>query len=172
MLGSGSMVRRQTGKRQPPKQCNGVTKQGCRCSITSDCELKDSSGARVSDPLLHGGARCLFHTEIFTYCPCVVTDGLVFFLDFETTGLNVLKHHIVEIAVLSQCNAVFQTVVCPPLFSAEPGVHGIHDDELREGRLSQKRLRAWLYSLTTSPALQSRMAASPPMMKTCVVHHD
>ena len=112
MLGSGSMVRRQTGKRQPPKQCNGVTKQGCRCSITSDCELKDSSGARVSDPLLHGGARCLFHTEIFTYCPCVVTDGLVFFLDFETTGLNVLKHHIVEIAVLSQCNAVFQTVVC------------------------------------------------------------
>ena len=58
---------------------------------------------------------------------------MVFFLDFETTGLNVLKHHIVEIGVLSQYNAVFQTVVCPPVFSAEPGVHGIHDDELREG---------------------------------------
>ena len=99
MLGCGRRARKTTAKRHPPAQCNGATKAGCRCSITPDCELKDSSGARASEPLLHGEARCLFHTEIFTYLPSAVKDGMVFFLDFETTGLVVMKHHIVEIGV-------------------------------------------------------------------------
>ena len=40
----------------------------------------------------------------------------VFWLDFETSGLDVVAKHIVEIGVLENESAAFQTVVCPPIF--------------------------------------------------------
>ena len=63
----------------------------------------------------------------------MLDDTLVFYLDFETTGLDVLRHHIVEIGVLCENNACFSTVVCPPVFAEGPLVHGIADEGLREG---------------------------------------
>ena len=55
--------------------------------------------------------------------------------DFETTGLDVLSAHIVEIGLLDHAGSlVFSTVVCPPeLPGDEPTVHGIAPAELSLG---------------------------------------
>ena len=62
----------------------------------------------------------------------MVEDTPVFYLDFGTTGLDVLRHHIVEIGVLCENSVCFSTVVRPPVFPDGPMVHGSTDDELKE----------------------------------------
>ena len=60
---------------------------------------------------------------------------MLFYLDFETTGLNVLSDSIVEIGLLDhRGSAVYSTVVQPPVLPGdEPTVHGIESKELSEG---------------------------------------
>ena len=98
-----------------PSQCQGITKSGKRCSITSKSDMKDN-GRLVCEPLLNGGKFCLYHTVIFNHFHVKVDDAIVVYLDFETTGLDVMEHNIVEINLVEHSNsAVFSTVVCPPL---------------------------------------------------------
>ena len=115
-----------------PSQCQGITKSGKRCSITSKSDIKDN-GRLVCEPLLYGGNYCLYHTVIFDYHPVRVDGAIVVYLDFETTGLDVMEHNIVEIGLVEHSSsAVFSTVICPPKFETNT-VHGISDDELRDG---------------------------------------
>ena len=151
-------------KLQSCVQCQGITKAGRRCSIDSHSKMKNERGKLVGEPLLHGSRFCSIHAQIFQYEPVIITSPtLLFFLDFETTGLeqltvrtraracthahvnarsnhvrrlDVLVDHIVEIGLLEcEGSAVFSTVVCPPQLPPEevPTVHGISVDELRQG---------------------------------------
>ena len=102
--------------------------------------MVDAHGRLVGESLLLGARCCRLHMQLFCAWPLrdFEDDGppLIFFLDFETTGLDILEHHIVEIGVVSSdSGACFSTVVCPPKFvvNDELPVHGIPDDELREG---------------------------------------
>lgn len=135
-----------------------------RCSIDSHSKMKNERGKLVGEPLLHGSRFCSIHAQIFQYEPAIITSPtLLFFLDFETTGLeqltvqtraracthahvnarinnarrlDFLEDNIVEIGLLEcEASAVFSTEVCPPLLPPEevPTVHGISVDELRQG---------------------------------------
>ena len=115
-----------------PKQCCGMCASGKRCSITSRSNLKDKFGNIVARTL-QSSDYCLFHLEFFR--PVLLENNArVFYLDFETSGLSVSTDNIVEIGLLESAGARFQTVVCPPVFvETPPPVHGISDQELREG---------------------------------------
>ena len=95
--------------------------------------MLDDRGRSVNEPLLLGARQCRFHLQLFCTKPAGNVDCLLFYLDFETSGLEVLSHHIVEIGVLCENGACFSTVVCPPAFSEQIPVHGISNDELRQG---------------------------------------
>ena len=93
----------------------------------------DDRGRSVNQPLLLGARHCGLHLQLFCTKPISITDSLLIFLDFETSGLDVVGHHIVEIALLCENSACFSTVVCPPVFSDEMAVHGIANEELNAG---------------------------------------
>ena len=95
--------------------------------------MRDPKGNLVCEPLQHGSCYCKMHLRPFCTRPASVEDPLLFFLDFETTGLDVLQDHVVEIGVLCEHSECFSTVVCPPVFGDGSNVHGIPDEELREG---------------------------------------
>ena len=95
--------------------------------------MKDSKGCLVGDPLKQGVGFCRIHLQTFQVKPARVRDPLLFFLDFETSGLDILTDHIVEIGVLSEHSECFSTVICSPLFNDGPTVHGILEEELRAG---------------------------------------
>ena len=117
-----------------PVQCTGVTRAGRRCGITSETSrLLDDRGNNVNEPLLLGARHCRFHLRPFCTKPADNVDCLLFYLDFETSGLDVIGHHIVEIGMLCENGACYSTVVCPPVFSEEVPVHGISNEELRQG---------------------------------------
>ena len=122
--------------RRAPKQCATFTKAKKRCSITTESKLATDAGKLAAEPLRRGGRHCLFHAQIFNTIPArVPPDAKVFYLDFETTGLDVLSESIVEIGLLDEMgSAVFSTVVRPPVLpSGEPTVHGIAPEELADG---------------------------------------
>jgi len=58
---------------------------------------------------------------------------MLFYLDLETSGLDLLADEIVEIAVMSSCGHIFSTVCRPSVLPDGPSVHGIPNDELRLG---------------------------------------
>jgi DNA polymerase III epsilon subunit-like protein len=120
-------------KRQQDAQCNGLTKAGLRCSITSGSSMVDGMGRLVAEPLRRGGSHCLFHASWFFAKPAVARDPLLCFFDLETTGLNLASDSIVEIGLWVPGVAAFSTVVRPPVLAEEPGVHGIPNSELLEG---------------------------------------
>ena len=78
------------------------------------------------------------HLDVFCASALAVPDPeppLLFFIDFETTGLSVTHDQIVEFGVISAHGAVFSTVVKPETASdpAAAAVHGIPDEELQNG---------------------------------------
>ena len=79
------------------------------------------------------------HLDIFCASALAVPDPeppLLFFTDFETTGLSVTHDQIVvEFGVISAHGAVFSTVVKPETASdpAAAAVHGIPNEELQNG---------------------------------------
>ena len=116
--------------------CSAFTKAKRRCSITSESKLTTETGKLACEPLLRGSRHCLFHTEIFNGHPSQVpAEARVFYLDFETTGLDVLSEHIVEVGLLDASgSAVFSTVTRPPVLPGDSQtVHGIAPAELAEG---------------------------------------
>ena len=74
-----------------PVQCTGVTRAGRRCGITSETSrLLDDRGNNVNEPLLLGARHCRFHLQLFCTKPADNVDCLLFYLDFETSGLDVI----------------------------------------------------------------------------------
>ena len=100
--------------------------------------MQTETGMLVGLPLLRGGSHCMFHAQIFNAGPAEMRDPMIFYLDFETDGLDVLGNSIVEIGLLQGAgSSVYSTVVRPPASAAressEPAVHGISDEELAQG---------------------------------------
>ena len=84
-----------------PARCGAVTRSGTQCAINAGSSLRDGSGKLVSELLRHGGPHCMFHMSLFeTKAAAVCGDVLVFYIDFETTGLNVLAAEVLEIESL------------------------------------------------------------------------
>ena len=114
-------------------QCKGTTRRGQRCSLTSTKPFLDVDGKDVTLPLKLGCGYCLMHLPMLVATPRRVTDALMFYMDFETSGLDVLNDHIVEIGLLSEKGHCFSTVVRPPELKPGPHVHGIDNHELCQG---------------------------------------
>ena len=112
-------------------RCRGTTKNGSRCSLTSESTLLDERGRAVAEPLRRGGERCLFHARPFCHQAVELRGAVVVFIDFESTGLDVARDRIVEIGAAS-VNGNFATVVSPGISSGS-AVHGIDEDELTQG---------------------------------------
>ena len=117
----------------PPKQCLAVTKRGTRCTFSSASTFQDQHGYDVAAPLRNGCDYCRVHLSILATTVADVSDVVVFYLDFETSGLDVLADHIVEIGLLCESGECFATVCCPPIMTPGPQVHGIENEELASG---------------------------------------
>ena len=142
-------VRHKSYVMKVPKQCRGTCSTGRRCQITSSSTLKDKCGHCVASPL-EASDYCLFHLELFRPARFLDDNVRVFWLDFETSGLDVVANSIVEIGVLENDGAAFQTVVCPPVFVEGPAVHGISNEELAEGPCfaeAYERMRRFIENL-------------------------
>ena len=117
-------------------QCEGITRTGRRCAVTAKSDFRDGAGRLISEPLRQGSRVCLFHLELFCTEPVFdASSFIVFFLDLETSGLDVLHDEVLEIAVTADpSGAQFATTVLPRrLPDGPPGIHGIEREELLSG---------------------------------------
>ena len=116
-------------------QCEGITRAGRRCAVTANSDLRDGGGRLVAGPLRQGSRVCLLHIDLFcTELVFAPDDFMVFYLDLETTGLDVLKDEIIEVAITADpSGAQFATTVLPRRLPEGLGVHGIDQDELLSG---------------------------------------
>ena len=116
-------------------QCEGITRAGRRCAVTAKTDFRDGAGRLVAEPLRQGSRVCLFHLELFCTVPVSAPDDfVVFFLDLETSGLDVLHDEVLEIAITAHVSsAQFATTVLPHRLPDGLGVHGIEQDELLSG---------------------------------------
>lgn len=129
-----SVPKQLTRKSMPVVQCEGITRAGRQCSITSNSSMVDVASQKLAcEPLRCGGRYCLFHACLFCVKPVALGDAITVFIDLETSGLSVLTDHIVEIGAIDAKGVVFSTVVNPLVTSNGPAVHGISDAELLEG---------------------------------------
>ena len=84
----------------PTKRCTATKRDGNRCSIDSNCSMFDAYGNLVCEPLKRGGSHCRFHMSLFeNKLANTLRSCRVFYIDFETTGLDVLSFEILEIGV-------------------------------------------------------------------------
>ena len=106
--------------------------------------MKDERGREVAEPLRRGGDHCVFHARPFCTRPAEEFTGaaVVVFLDLETSGLDVARDQVVEIAATEAppdpeaFGASFATVVSgapEPGGEAPPAVHGIAAEEIARG---------------------------------------
>ena len=75
-------------------QCQGITRAGKRCAVTSKSNWTIDSGTLVAGPLLKGGEYCLLHAKPFLTKGCEVKDFeqmVIFVVDLETTGTDITK---------------------------------------------------------------------------------
>ena len=93
---------RAMGRFELPQQCKGITRRGSRCSINSAKAVIGSEGQDVAAPLRAGCEYCRAHLPTLVAKPCQVEDALVFYLDFETSGLDIFTDHIVEFGLLCE----------------------------------------------------------------------
>ena len=77
-----------------------TTRKGSRCTLTSTSGMKDISGRLVAQPLRRGGEYCLLHAKPFVVRPAVVQASVTVFLEIETTGVDVVRDRIVELAAM------------------------------------------------------------------------
>ena len=118
------------GRFELPQQCKGITRRGSRCSINSAKAVIGNEGHDLAAPLRAGCSYCRAHLPSLVAKPCAVEDALIFFLDFETSGLDIFSDHIVEFGLLCENGECFSTVCCPPVMTPGPHVHGISNEEL------------------------------------------
>ena len=85
----------------PPVQCQAVTRAFRRCSITSASDFRDGQGRLVAEPLRRGGPTCLLHMNLFSSvaAPPSPAGFMIFFIDLETSGLDVLNDEVLELAL-------------------------------------------------------------------------
>ena len=143
-------------------RCSGVTRIGKQCSVTTSSTWTDNHGRLVAEPLLKGGELCLFHAKPFCTRPAQLDEFsrmLVFVLDLESTGIDITKDRIVEIAAVHAHSEVHMqgesfstTVRVDPVILKERGeeafaVHGITDNEIAAGptfKQAWMRFEKWL----------------------------
>ena len=83
-------------------RCKALTRVGKQCSVTSTSNWTDDHGRLISEPLRRGSDFCLIHAKPF----CTRTTQVdykrmvVFMLDLETTGVDITKDRIAEIAAV------------------------------------------------------------------------
>ena len=129
-------------------RCKGITRSGKQCSMTKASDWTDNSGRSVAGPLCRGGEYCLFHAKPF--CTRLAREDdferlLIFVLDLETTGTDVARDRIVELAavyahgdVRMACESFSTTVRVDASFLDErcteaSAVHGITNEEINQG---------------------------------------
>ena len=101
-------------------RCNGITKVGKQCSVTSRSNWSDDRGNLIGGPLQNGSDFCLLHAKPFSTKPTQIDANrmVVFMIDLETTGVDIVNDRIVEIAAVhahsdSRMKAeCFSTTVC------------------------------------------------------------
>ena len=97
-------------------------------------------GRDVAEPLRRGGLHCAFHARPFCTKPAEEFTGaaIVLLLDLETSGLDVTRDLVVEIAACeappdpAALGACFSTVVSGASGDAS-AVHGISLEEIAQG---------------------------------------
>ena len=109
--------------------------------------MVDGGGRSVAAPLRKGSSYCLFHAVPFSTKPaCLTGPVVVIYLDLETTGVDVSRDRVVEIAATQSFDsahmpgACYAEVTCvPEEILRTPGaqaaarVHGIPDSEIAQG---------------------------------------
>ena len=129
-------------------RCKGINKAGKQCSITNSSNWADNNGRVVAKPLCRGGEFCSLHAKPFCTKPTQMDDYkrlVIFILDLETTGTDILQDRIVEIAA-ARCHddirmsgeAFSTTVRIDPDILMTRGleafeVHGITSEEIKQG---------------------------------------
>ena len=126
-------------------QCKGTTARGQQCKITATSNLLDDRGRLVGAPLAFGAPCCSLHGRPFSARP-VTPEGqlLVFFLDFEATGVDPTFDRVVEFAAIAAFGSpsappCFSTVICvDAAFLQRHGakaaeIHGILPEEIAQG---------------------------------------
>ncbi len=105
----------------------------------------DNSGRLVALPLRRGGEYCALHAKPFVARPAATEASLIVFLDLETTGVDVARDRIVELAAMHAPadhrlagGSYSTTVWVDPQILKERGgeaaaVHGISDEEIALG---------------------------------------
>ena len=84
-------------------QCQGITRAGKRYAVTSKSNWTIDNGTLVAGPLLKGGEFCLLHSKPFLVKASEVEDFeqiVIFVVDLETTGTDITKDRVVEIAAV------------------------------------------------------------------------
>ena len=102
-----------------PRRCRATTRKGTICALTSSSTMKDELGRDVAEPLRRGGNHCMFHARPFCTIPAEDFTGaaIILMLDLETSGLDVTRDLVVEIAACevpshhAALGASFATVV-------------------------------------------------------------
>ncbi len=142
-----------------PARCRAVTRSGAQCAINAGSAFRDSSGKLVSEPLRRGGPHCMFHMSLFeTRVAHVSGDVLVFYIDFETTGLDVLAAEVLEIGVTEDfCPCAFAHVRVFGAASACPRSCRSHSSLRRCCRRRSLRVRV---CTTSTLGSSSRVRAS------------
>ena len=139
-------------------RCKGITKAGNQCSVTSSSSWVDNNGRLVAAPLCRGGDFCAFHAKPFCV-KLILLDSFesmvvfIFILDLETTGIDIAKDRVVEIAATrahwdvrmnSECFAttvrVDQNLLMTRGLDAFK-VHGITNEEIAAGPTFEQ---AWI----------------------------
>jgi hypothetical protein len=106
--------------------------------------MADTNGRPVAGPLRRGSPFCLLHAKPFTHVPAVAKGPLVLLmLDLETTGVDVSRCRIVEIAAtqavgrlglpgacFAQVVKVPDEILRTPAAVAASAVHGIDSAEI------------------------------------------
>jgi DNA polymerase III epsilon subunit-like protein len=127
-------------------RCKGTTRAGKRCSLTGTSRMTDDTGRLVAQPLRCGGEYCALHAKPFVVKEAsVMNSAVLVFLDLETTGVDVARDRIVELAATHSpadsrlAGSSYSTVVRvdPQLLQARGGaaaaIHGITDEEIARG---------------------------------------
>ncbi len=156
------------------RRCCGITRAGKPCSITSTSTLTNDAGRLAAEPLRRGSEHCLFHAKPFCVRPVGRDTGdlsnrVVVMLDCESTGVDITRDRIVEIAAL-HCpsdprffGGGFSTVVrVHPAILAERGaaaaaVHGITDAEIAAGpefAVAWNRFLSWIEDLLNTALVE------------------